>query len=79
MVDDHRVYLVVKMGALDSVADFSLNGEIFQSTLPLFKPKPKLTPKDVKIVVKESEAPQRYVKQHMTKFYYQVLVDHLLL
>ena len=64
------MYLAVKMGALDSVADFSLNGEIFQSTLPLQKTKPKLTPKDVKIVVKESGVPQRYMKHQMTKFYY---------
>ena len=68
--DDHCVYLAVKMGALDSVADFSLNGEIFQSTLPLHKTIPKLTPKDVKIVVKESGVPQRYMKHQMTKFYY---------
>ena len=43
------------MGALDSVADFSLNGEIFQAKLPLFNAAPKLTEKEVKIVVSEPE------------------------
>jgi len=49
------VFQTVNMGALDSVADFSLNGEIFQAKLPLFNTAPKLTEKEVKIVVSEPD------------------------
>ena len=59
------VCLVAKMGLArsDSVQDFSLDGEIFQSPVPLAKKMPKLTEKEVKIVVTEPETPltlQRY-------------------
>ena len=59
------VCLTAKMGLArsDSVHDFSLAGEIFQSKVPVSKTMPKLTEKEVKIVVTEPEAPlaiQRY-------------------
>ena len=41
------------MGALDSIAEFYLNGEIFEAEEPQFKEIPKLTNKEVKIVVSE--------------------------
>ena len=59
------VCLAAKMGLArsDSVQDFSLDGEIFQSQVPVSKKMPKLTEKEVKIAVTEPEAPltlQRY-------------------
>ena len=61
------VSLAVKMGLArsDSVQDFSLDGEIFQSQVPVSKTMPKLTEKEVKIVVTEPEIPlslQRYTE-----------------
>ena len=59
------VNLAAKMGLarMDSVADFNLDGEIFQSQVPVSKTMPRLTEKEVKIVVTELETPitlQRY-------------------
>ena len=59
------VCLAAKMGLArsDSVQDFSLDGEVFQSQVPVSKKMPRLTEKDVKIVVTEPETPltlQRY-------------------
>ena len=61
------VCLTAKMGLArsDSVQDFSLAGEIFQSQVSLSKKMPKLTEKEVKIVVTEPEIPlslQRYTE-----------------
>ena len=52
------VNYAAKMGLarMDSVQDFSLAGEIFQSQVPVFKTMPKLTENEVKIVITEPEA-----------------------
>ena len=60
------VCLAAKMGlaSMDSVADFCLDGEIFQSQIPVPKTMPRLTEKEVKNVVTEPESPislQRYM------------------
>jgi hypothetical protein len=67
------VCLAAEMGLarLDSVQDFSLDGEIFQSQVPVSKTMPKLTEKEVKIIVTEPEAQlslQRYSPFHMSTF-----------
>jgi hypothetical protein len=64
------VNLAVKMGLarMDSVQDFSLDGEIFHSQVPAYKTMPRLTEKEVKIVITEPEAPitlQRYMVFYM--------------
>ena len=41
------------MIALDSVAGFNLNGEIFQTQPPVFKTIPRIIRTEVKIVMKE--------------------------
>ena len=78
------VCLTAKMGLArsDSVQDFSLAGEIFQSQVPVSKKMPKLTEKEVNIVVTEPETPltlQRYTEKHMSKFDNQLLAVHPLL
>ena len=49
------VYQAVKMGVLDSIADFNLDGDLFQDEKPKLKKSPRLTKKEVKIVVTEPE------------------------
>jgi len=49
------------MGALDSIAEFYLNGEIFEAEEPQIKEIPKLTNKEVKIVVSEEPAESEFV------------------
>jgi hypothetical protein len=53
----------MELARSDSVHDFSLSGEIFQSPVPVSKKMPKLIDKEVRIIVTEPEAPltlQRY-------------------
>ena len=49
--------LAARMGLArsDSVQDFSLDGEIFLSEVPVSKTMPRLTEKEVKIIVTEPE------------------------